>query len=717
MEKDGITGGSAVMEWKRVWKKKNVWSAILLIFILQMFLFGFRLSGTRGQPEEDLQYAENFHENIEAVVEQADSIDEIGIFSKKDSFTNRNLEKTREDFSKLLDVDPIAFDNRFLTEYFDFSVIHILVVIAGCFLVLAISGEEKQGLKSMVFTTMNGRGWLSARKMAALLWWEAVLTFIFYGMTLLLSCLWYHARLTECLGYPVQSLSLFSNLTWKIDIGTFLIVYFIYRWLTLFFITLIAWVVLCYTDQLLIAVGTVGILGLVSFVLYQLIGSNHPINLLHYCNFIYLLKDTTFFTEYKNLNVFSYVVNKNYLIAGTYVVLVALTVGAGIWVGERKYPCASKSRKVDRCVAKISQQVQNFLGALQEKLPLLGVEFYKLLISQKGIFIVILLFCALILQTDMTEVQHSGSQKLYYDFMERFIGVPDEQSQQEIAKLSKTITTIDREYETKTRMYENGDLSADEYIAIVQKDQLFAQDRIFLEQIQKQTEYLQNLRTERNISGWYINMYSYTHLLREGDTLWNLFLMLGILLLGSSAFSSEKKYGMIPIIRGCYAGRNEFFKYKVKAVLTITLLIFLSVSSFEIIAVKSVYGLRGFAAPVQSVEQLSFISVPCSIGMFFAFLYVIKGVFLLALSALVCVISFNFGQKTVIISFLFCCIPTLLTTAGFTFFRYISLSEILSVAPFMIQTQNLLSIALIATIFVIVSVFSLEHTYKNWCTT
>lgn len=717
MENNEITGGSAVMEWKRAWKKKNVWSAILFIFILQMFLFGFRLSGTRGQSEEDLQYAENFHENIEAVVEQADSIDEISIFSQKDSFSNRNLEKTREDFSKLLDVAPIAFDNRFLTEYFDFSVVHILVVIAGFFLVLAISGEEKQGLKSMIFTTINGRGWLSARKMTALLWWDAILTFIFYGITLLLSCLWYRTGLIECLGYPIQSLSLFANFPWKIDIGTFLLVYFIYRWLTLFFITLITWVILCYTDQLFITVGTVGILGLVSFIVYLLIGSNHPMNLLHYCNFSYLLKDTAFFTEYKNLNVFSYAVNKNYLIAGIYVILVTVVFLAGIWVGEHKYPCASKSRKVDQCVAKISQHVQNFLGVLQEKLSLLGVEFYKLLISQKGILIVILLLCALILQTDVTEVQHSGSQKLYYDFMERFIGVPNEQSQQEIVELSETITTIDKEYETKTRMYEKGDLSADEYIAIVQKDQLFAQDRIFLEQIQKQTEYLQNLSTERNISGWYINMYSYTHLLREGDTLWNLFLMLGILLLGSSAFSAEKKYGMIPIIRGCYAGRSEFFIYKVKAVLTITLLIFLSVSIFEILIVKRVYGLQGFAAPVQSVEQLSFISIPCSIGVFFTFLYVIKGVFLLALSAIVCVISLNYGQKTVIISFLFCCIPTLLTTAGFTFFRYISLSEILSVAPFMMQTKNILPIALIAIIFVIISALSLGHTYKNWCTT
>lgn len=705
------------MEWKIILRKRNTLIAVLLLLLLMMVLFWFQTSDIVDQQEENQQYVEEFHEKIESVVEQADSIGTISIFSQNDSFSGRNLIKTQNDFSNLLEIEPVVFDGRFLIEFFSFSMTNIFVIAASLFIVFAFSNEAKLGLKSMIFSTVNGRSCLALRKVTALLWWDAILVVVFYGMTLLLCCLRYQSGIIESLAYPLQSITLFWDFPWKVNIGTFLLVYFLYRWLILFLITLIAWVILCCMDQLLLAVGTICTIGILNFLIYQLVGSNHPLSFLHYCNFWYLMKDASFFTEYKNLNLFSYAVNKNVVITGVYIFFIIVFLWCAIWIGEHKYPYAWKSRRIERWLVKVSRKLQSLFGVFQEKLSLLGAEYYKLLISQKGLVVILVLFVVLVCQTDLTKVQRSGSQDLYYDFLERYMGEPNEQSQQELDELSETIAEVDAEYEKKCEMYEKGELSAEEYMNIVQKNELYVQDRIFLKQIQEQTEYLQNLKEERNISAWYVNEYSYAHLLRVGDTLWNLFLILGIVLLGSGIFSWEKRCGITEIIRGSAVGRKEFFWYKIAAIFSIIAVIYIIVTLFEIGAVKSVYGLQGLAAPVQSVEQLSFVTLSCSIGTFFCILYLAKGILLLALAAIVSAISLRFSQKTAIVLVLILCIPTLLTTAGFTGFRYISLTEILSIAPFLVQTQNMLLMSISGDVFMVVALWCIGCAYKKWCIT
>lgn len=702
------------MEWRIILRKRNVLTVVLLLLLLQAFLYWFHSPDVIIQQEK---YAEEFHANVEAVMEQADSMGSISIFSQKDSFTERNQIKTKEDFSNLLDVEPIVFDGSFLTDYFSFSLTHILAMVAGFFLVFAFSNEDRPGLRSMIFSTRNGRGRLNIRKMMALFFLDAILVVAFYGVTFLLSILRFQTGFIEYLAYPIQSLALFVNFPWRLEIGSFLVIYFIYHWLILFLITLIAWVILCYADRILIAVGTISIIGVLNFVVYQLIGSNHPWNMLHYCNLWYLIKDASFFTEYKNMNLFSRAINKNLLIIIIYFILIFLLTIALVWAGNHRYPCASQNHRIGKGIVKASRYLQNISANVQEGLSTSRIEYYKLLISQKGIVVIVILFLVLLVQTDMTDIQRSGSQEMYYNFMDKYVGKPNEQSQQEIVELSNTIATIDKEYETKVELYNQGKLSAEEYMDIVQKDQLYVQDRIFLKQIQGQTEYLQALEAERNIQGWYVNMYSYTHLLREGDILWNTFLIMGVSLLCSSVFSREKQCGITQIIRGTVDGRKEFFGHKIRAAFMVTLGIYLLTVVFEIGAVKKVYGLKGLAAPIQSIEQLSFMTLSCSIGTFIIALYFLKGILLLAFATITCAIALRYSQKTAIAAFLICCIPTILTTMGFTFFRYISLTEILSIAPFLMQTQSLLLMLGISLIFVITSIFSIRYAYRKWCIT
>lgn len=707
------------MEWKLLLRKKKMIGILVGLFIFQIFVFLYsaqkELTDTK---EEDVSsYTEEFYAHVQSVVQQADAMGGISLFTQADSFTGRNLEKTKNDFERLFSVKPVEFENRFLTEFFNCSMINGIVVLCGVIIAFAYVEENKPGLRSMIFSAANGRGKLAAQKIGALFLWSAVITVVFYGGTLAASVLFYGGSLMEGFGYPIQSLPIFMDLPWLTGIGEFLICYLIYRCMVLFLIVLIIWTVMLCIDNLLMSVGLVGFMGILNYLLYYFIGSNHPLNILRYCNLWYQSTGIGFFTEYKNLNIMSYAVNKNVVMIGGYLLCVFIFGGAALLAGSRKYPCASRLAGWESRVEKLSKRMKKLHGNIMERLSLTGMEFYKVLISQKGMIVILLLAVILLWISDFKNLQLSGQQELYYEFLEEYTGVPNAESQQEIKELEDMLAAVEAEYLEDCKLYEQGILSTEDSILSTMRYDSFANDRKFLEQIQEQTAYLENLKEEKGISGWYVNVYSYHYLLREDNVMWNLLLIMGVVLLCSGIFSLEKKCGTLSIVRGSREGRKGVFKKKIQTAFVLTACLFLMTMALELGITVYIYGLEGLAAPVQSIPKLSFVSIRCSIGVFFAGLYLVKGIMLSSVAALTSMFSARTSQKAAIALAFLICIPALLAMVGFDFFRYLSLIEVLSVAPFLVQTGSVGIVTVVSLIFLLAGSLSIRDAYKRWCYT
>lgn len=710
------------MEWRKISKKTMLFLAGLFVLQVFFFLYSIEMENRRNDQwqfeeaeydeetyrTEQLEYVNNYRSSIEAVIKQADSLGGISIFAKKDSFSESNLQKTKADFERILNVEPVAFDDIFLKEFFSYDAINGFVLLGIMFVAFALVEEKKQGLRSIIYSGKNGRGRLVLHKISALFLWNVIIVLTFYGGNLIVSAIRFQGNLVGVTDYPIQSMEMFSDFTWDLSIGEFLIWYLIYKVLMVFAISLVVWLIMFIVDNVIISGGIIGALGCLMYISYHFVSPNSPYNYLRYCDFWYLMSDMSFFTEYKNLSINSEAVNKDTVIFAAYGVFVMIILAISLIIGIKRYPCRSRHGKTGK---------KAFIMSLPEKLSAGGMEFYKILVKQKGIVVLIVLFATMINQTDLSEVQRSAAQELYYDFMEKYEGVPGDESEQYISDMSEMLSDIEKEYEQAAIDYEAGRITEEQLMICAMRYHTFESERIFMSQIKEQKDYLELQKTERDIDGWYINMYGYNHLFTTGDTMGNILLIFAVVLLCSGVFSYEKKRGTLFIVRGSMDGRLKVFIMKMRAAVVMTLVMSAVSTVIEIVSISYVYGLSGFSAPVQSVYMLEFVPFRCSIGMFVVGMYLLKALVLVGMAVFVCAVSMTVNQrKTLIVSFILCA-PALLSVMGFAGFENYSVVSVMSIGPLLLKVKSITVVGVVGVAIIAVGIMSLVRGYRKWCIT
>lgn len=710
------------MEWRKISKKTMLLLGGLFVLQVFFFLYSVEMENRRNDQwqfeeaeydeenyrAERLEYVKNYRSGIEEVIKQADSLGGISIFAKKDSFSESNLQKTKSDFERILNVEPVAFDDIFLKEFFSYDAINGFVLLGIMFVAFALVEEKKQGLRSIIYSGKNGRGRLVLQKISALFLWTVIIVMTFYGGNLIVSAIRFQGNLVGVTDYPIQSMEMFSDFTWDLSIGEFLIWYLIYKVLMVFAISLVVWLIMFMVDNVIISGGIIGALGCLMYISYYFISPNSPYNYLRYCNFWYLMSDMSFFTEYKNLSINSEAVNKDTVIFVAYGVFVMIILSVSMIIGIKRYPCRSRHGKTRK---------KAFIMSLPEKLSAGGMEFYKILVKQKGIVVLIVLFATMINQTDLSEVRRSAAQELYYDFMEKYEGVPGDESEQYISEMSEMLSDIEKEYEQAAIDYEAGRITEEQLMMCTMRYHTFESERIFMSQIKEQKDYIELQKTERDIDGWYINMYGYNHLFTTGDTMGNIVLIFAVVLLCSGVFSYEKKSGTLFIVRGSMDGRSKVFSMKMRAAVVVTLVMSAVSTVIEIVSISYVYGLSGFAAPVQSVYMLEFVPFKCSIGVFVVGMYLLKALVLVGMAVFVCAVSMTVNQrKTIIVSFILCA-PALLSVMGFAGFENYSVVSVMSIGPLLLKVKSIAVVGVVGVAIIAVGIMSLVRGYRKWCIT
>lgn len=600
------------MEWKTIIRKRFFRNALIAVFLIEVLCsVHYFLTNTQNKTKD---YIEQYHQNIEAVLNQSDSMNQISIFAVKDGYTKQNIEQTRSDYERLLEIEPVDFDYRGFSAFFDNQFIYFFGILGVVLIVFALTDRSAIGLKHMTYAARNGRGRMVFRKILALMLWCAGLTLAFYGSAFLISGMIYRTNLFAALHYPVQSIPAFMNVTYGVSIGGFLVTFLLYRWLLFFIIALLAWSVYFFLDNVIIATGVLSGLTIGEILLYSIIKGNSPLCILKYCNLWYQLRDNSFFREYINLNIFFHPIAKEKVALAILVVICIVLSGCVVVKAKVTYPVVSSGLKIGFSLPLL----------LQGHLNRIGFEAYKLLISQKGILLLLALIAVLIKQADFTDTIASGYQEMYESFIQRYEGKPSEASKRELKQLGDFLDELSKEYQQAVSDYEAGKIDMDTYALKQSKNAAYETERIFYAEIMTQTEYLENLEAEKAVEGWYINLYSYSALFDNGLNIENLVFLMGMLLLVFGVFWEEKISGMDALLRLCKEGRQELDKRKGKLLGIIAVMMFLMENGLEIASVYRLHGISGFAAPVQSIPKLAAVPVNCNILQFMIFYLVMK---------------------------------------------------------------------------------------------
>ena len=197
----------------------------------------------------------------------------------------------------------------------------------------------------------------------------------------------------------------------------------------------------------------------------------------------------------------------------------------------------------------------------------------------------------------------------------------------------------------------------------------------------------------------------------------NIVLIFAVVLLCSGVFSYEKKSGTLFIVRGSMDGRLKVFSMKMRAAVVVTLVMSAVSTVIEIVSISYVYGLSGFAAPVQSVYMLEFVPFRCSIGVFVVGMYFLKALVLVGMAVFVCAVSMTVNQrKTIIVSFILCA-PALLSVMGFAGFENYSVVSVMSIGPLLLKVKSIAVVGVVGVAIIAVGIMSLVRGYRKWCIT
>lgn len=690
------------MEIKKVIIHKKVLIGILILLILQLLFFAYLNRNNSEEISDNTEYINGYPEYVQNIINKAEKMQQVSIFSKAGAFSNANIEKTYKDYKKVDNVKPVAFDSEFLNAHFGYRQLFGFVLIAGILVVMIFRPERQKGIKGLFFSTEKGRGTLAVKRLLSIFVWDAVITALFYGVNLILSQIIYKGSIKCCLTYPVQSLEMFKDWTSADSIGIFLLKYYLYKVLILFAISVIIWMVFSVFRSDIPAVFVILIIAVTQFLLTKLPNDNTIANLFKYCNLYRLASDNSFFTKYKNINIFSHAVNKNTIeiIFATICTVTFSVVG----ILNAKY---MRTYGQNPNIAFFEKVYNKINGFFQLRIP----ETYKILWSEKGIIILIILAAVLIRQTDFSKPERSKSTDMYFSFMERHGGVPDESSAREIEEIREEIKAVDARSAQIEEDYQNGLAGADEYIEMQMVVQAYMEDRIFLREIDAETEYLANL----NMEGWYVNKYKYGHLFRDENGLVNLVTFLATALMCSGLFYYERKKEMTGILRQCVNGRKRLFGKKMLFAVVTAFVIGAFEIILELAANLHIYGTVSFSAPVQSLKLLEFVKWNCSIGTFLAFVYFMRIAVIVMIAVIAASLSVVANQMVSFMMAFVICVPTLLYMVGIEFMEKLSVVDVMSVSPYMIKHYSVNSVIYAGVFLLISSVVLYRVAYRKWC--
>ena len=667
--------------------------------------------------QTQLEYISCYKDKLSNIFTQAESIKEISVFSDPNSFSQKNINKTVKDYSVLKQISP-KFDNyESVASVMSFDTIHYVILIFIIWIVYQFFSERKNGLHEIVFTTKDGRKKLAVKRLSLLFIGIAAFTILMYAVIFITSVyIW--GGFTEYTA-SVQSIPMFFDFTVPMSIIEFLAFFILLKIIFLFAVALIIWLVMSIIHNRHIAFAVLGIIFTVEYVFFHFIIVQSNFAVLKFINIIYLINPVNIIVNYRNMPFFLTILNTRLALIISGVFLVVIFSILNITVNNKIRPIYSPS-PIEKFLMKQTKKIRIFFNKRIANLSPINMEIYKILFSQKGIVVIIVLIYVVFSGVKTNNNIYYGSvDSILNEFYKNYGGEPDKSAYDYIANLTSEIEEAEEQFRQARVDYNNGIIDEKEISTAINRYYALDDKRNALKVINQVNEYIEDLKEETGIQAWFVNNYGYNFLLGEdsfqrqnSSSLLSLFC---VVLLFSGIISFENKNKTTLLIRSSKYGRNRLFLKKVLAVTTITIFIWAVIYSVELYNACYLYDIDYLSAPVQSLEFLRCIPFKVTIAEFLIQLYILRFLLLLACAMIVyCISSYASYEISLIASIFILLVPSLLNVLGLNVFGYFSISKIIAI------TENLISPNMIFCFssIVVLLLFGIVSTIlakRKWC--
>lgn len=594
-----------------------------------------------------VDYTTEFYEKLEGVFDNAEKLSNISIFQNKDS-QDSNLAKTAEDYCRLSDISVTVGNDITINALVAYSIPGIFCLLFACVVVSQTLVESHYNLRTLIYSTKNGRGRLTTWRGLGLLAGSLVFGVLLYGSTLLLS---QYLLGPVDLNRMVQSVPALFGLTVPMTIGEFLGLYLACGVLVQVMLTALVWMLFSLLEQQQMALlSVVSVVGL-SVLLYQVIPPQSFLAVLKYANPVAVMNFTQSITAYRNLGIGSFLIEKNWLVlTAAMIVTITCAIAAG-WCGMKRYSISNHSRlyrTVQRWLRKLSQ----WYHGLVSRLSFGGLEGYKILVMQRGILVLALAAWIFTQSYPTREITYVGEAQFLLEFYEEFTGqgvTPELESY--VNQLQKKLDDVDAEFIASQLAFQNGEIGVEEYLTQSQKYAAYDVQRDSLETIRGKIAYIRE-QEALGFDAVILDSMGYVSLLETSttDQVMQLICLFMVILLSSFLFPIEQKKGLYQMVRSTQKGRTHLAKKKLVLALILSFVVFVLFAGIRMYSIAATYGLSCLTAPAHSLDQFAGSNMNLGIWFALAIYYLIQWLVFAAAAVLTCLLTLVLPQQLALLT-------------------------------------------------------------------
>ena len=606
------------------------------------------------------QKVSGYGEYLRSIQENKDTLGGISVFGGQagDTYSSRNLQRSAADFAGLTDSNIRFIPSKGLTSAMQGMWTDLLLVLGMMLFVGSLITEEKE--KKLFFITRSTRHGVlhsMAAKLAALLVHCALLTALFYTVSILFfgaGAGWFDP------GAGLQSIAAYTESSLPVSILGYILLSVLTKAFLLFGIgTVLTVFGIGSGIAVLPFLAGAGIIG-VSALLYNLIPAGSVFVLCRYLNPVGLMKTENLYGGYLNFNLFGYPVSRLSLSLG----LILLICAAGV-IGSLLLFGRTQSLEARKVRLPVSIPFRPHISILRH-------ESYKLLIMGRALVIILLFAVLLAYQSPRRTYTPSVGEQYYQNIMTKLEGeLTDEKEAlvlSEKARYEEALQTI----EQIDGMVSAGNLSDDTADALKAQANMTLAFYPAFGRVEAQYEHI------KAEGGSFVYDTGYLYLFGVWEEVFPvhfLILSIGIVIAMSGAVSMEYQTGSLFLIGATKTGKRRILLYKAfigalaAAVLTVVPIL------CRLYRISAVYPMHSLGAAIRDIPHFSGSTASLPIICFillFAFSQILAAVLVTLFTMAISVWRKNQAQ-TVFFALLVLAVPMLLKLLGFEAAKWFSL--------------------------------------------
>lgn len=566
--------------------------------ILEAFSGQYALSDNEMCLQAQAEYLLEYPAYLDRIQDQAYKMQQSSIFgADKNSYVYRNIIKTAKDFAQCSSEGISLGNDRVIRQWLAFSAADWGFLVAVLLMVMSFLDERQNGLAAIVRSTPGGQEKLQLSRLLILLAYCGAMTLLLYYLPLTVSFIRYGGW--EDLFRPMQSIVEFQKCTADLTVAGFLTEFFFVKIACGYLLGVLIWFALSFLEQpqLCWMVTSAGLVA--EYFLYTLIPAQSIFSPLRYVNVFSYVFTSRLYTEYVNINFFSWPIGKSTLLLGLLIIgTFALSVILTILIPKR-YPFGNRNR-----LGKLLDLWNRAGDFLRHRLGVLGFEWYKLFFLTAGGLLLILGF---LFSRDLplnSRAYSNLDNRIYQQYVSQIQGPVTQSTFDYIDEAWKSLENA----EMDTSDFEAALIRLEQTIDLLPDGAWLVDDTMFL-----------------NIYGsesWYA---------QRNTALIALLILCACL---SPLFSSEQDGDLKRILRSTPKGREHLFRTKIVVSLGVTASVWLMVFVQEWHTASELLGEIILKAPCTSIEMLQ--HFPGTVGSFLYALCISKG-FALLIPMSICV--------------------------------------------------------------------------------